>query len=145
MNSEALRIGEVAARSGVSIDAVRFYERKKLLPLAQRTEGGFRLFPSETVERVRFIKQAQELGFSLGDVAGLLTTGGAAECQQVRDLLHAKLIELDERMRLMRDFRRRLANHLNACEAELRERGKAAICPVVVEISHPEVRRKRKR
>ena len=145
MKSAALRIGELAARSGVSIDAVRFYERKKLLPLAPRTEGGFRLFPLETVERVRFIKQAQELGFSLDEVAELLTTGGAAECQQVRDLLRAKLTELDERMRLMQDFRRRLASHLTACETELRERGKAAVCPVVIKISHPEVRRKKKR
>ncbi len=145
MKSAALRIGELAARSGVSIDAVRFYERKKLLPLAPRTEGGFRLFPLETVERVRFIKQAQELGFSLDEVAELLTTGGAAECQQVRDLLRAKLTELDERMRLMQDFRRRLASHLTACERELRERGKAAVCPVVIKISHPEVRRKKKR
>jgi DNA-binding transcriptional MerR regulator len=145
MKSAALRIGELAARSGVSIDAVRFYERKKLLPLAPRTEGGFRLFPLETVERVRFIKQAQELGFSLDEVAELLTTGCAAECQQVRDLLRAKLTELDERMRLMQDFRRRLASHLTACERELRERGKAAVCPVVIKISHPEVRRKKKR
>lgn len=119
MESLTLRIGEVAARAGVSIDAVRFYERKKLLPPAPRTDGGFRLFPLETVERVRFIKQAQELGFSLGDVAELLTTGGAAECQQVRDLLRAKLTELDEGMRLMQEFRRTLASHLTGCEKEL--------------------------
>lgn len=145
MKSAALRIGEVAARSGVSIDAVRFYERKKLLPSAPRTEGGFRLFPLETVERVRFIKQAQELGFSLGEVAALLITGGAAECQQVRDLLRAKLTELDERMRLIQEFRRTLAGHLTACEKELSQRGKAAVCPVVVKISHAEVSRKKKK
>lgn len=140
-----LRIGEVAARAGVSIDAVRFYERKKLLPPAPRTEGGFRLFHLETVERVRFIKQAQELGFSLGEIAALMTTGGVAECQQVRDLLRAKLVALDERMRLMKEFRRTLASHLTACERELSERGKAAVCPVVVKISHPDVRREKKR
>jgi DNA-binding transcriptional MerR regulator len=145
MKSVALRIGEVATRSGVSIDAVRFYERKKLLPPAPRTEGGFRVFPLETVERVRFIRQAQELGFSLGDIAEMLTTGGPAECQQVRDLLRAKLTELDERMRLMQEFRRTLAGHLTACERELNERGQAAVCPVVVKISQPELRRKKKK
>jgi DNA-binding transcriptional MerR regulator len=145
MKLAALRIGEVAARSGVSIDAVRFYERKKLLPPAPRSDGGFRLFPLETVERVRFIKQAQELGFSLGEVAELMTTGGAAVCRQVRDLLRAKLTELDERMRLMQEFRRTLAGHLKACEKELSERGKVAVCPVVVKISQPDVRRKKKR
>ena len=144
MKSATLRIGEVAARSGVSIDAVRFYERKKLLPPAPRTTGGFRLFPLETVERVRFIKQAQELGFSLNEIAALLTTGGVAECQQVRDLLCIKLTELDERMRRIREFRRSLAEHLAACERELKERGTAAQCPVVVKISQADLK-KRKR
>jgi DNA-binding transcriptional MerR regulator len=65
MRSEVLRIGEVAIRSGVSIDTVRYYERRKLLPPAPRSEGGFRLFSPETVERVQFIKQAQDIGFSL--------------------------------------------------------------------------------
>ena len=63
MNSFALRIGEVALRSGVSIDTLRYYERRRLLPPAPRTEGGFRLFTPETVERVQFIKQAQVRGF----------------------------------------------------------------------------------
>jgi DNA-binding transcriptional MerR regulator len=143
MKSATLRIGEVAARAGVSIDAVRFYERRKLLPPAPRTEGGFRLFPPETIERVRFIKQAQELGFSLDEVVELLAPGGAAECQKVRDLLRAKLTELDERMQRLREFRRTLAHHLTACEKELSERGKAALCLVVVNISQPEARRKK--
>src|SRR5215813_2668107 len=65
MKSSALRIGEVAERAGVSIDTVRYYEKRRLLPTAPRTEGGFRLFTAETVERVQFIKQAQDLGFSL--------------------------------------------------------------------------------
>jgi DNA-binding transcriptional MerR regulator len=143
MESETFRIGEVAARSGVSIDAVRFYERKKLLPLAPRTQGGFRLFPLETIERVRFIKQAQFLGFSLDEIAKLLTTGGAAECQQVHNLLRAHLAELDERMRLMREFRRTLSLHLAECERELKEHGKAAQCPVVVKISRAGSRKER--
>ena len=75
MNSSALRIGEVALRSGVSIDTVRYYERRRLLPAARRTQGGFRLFTPETVERVQFIKQAQELGFSLDEIGEILTTG----------------------------------------------------------------------
>jgi MerR family regulatory protein len=63
MASGDLRIGEVATRSGVSIDTVRYYERLQLLPPAPRTEGGFRLFTRETVARVQFIKQAQDLGW----------------------------------------------------------------------------------
>lgn len=142
MKSATLRIGEVAARSGVSIDAVRFYERRKLLPLVPRTEGGFRLFSLETIERVRFIKQAQEIGFSLDEIAKLLTAGGAAECQQMRDLLCAKLTELDERIRRMREFRRTFSHHLAECERELTERGKAAQCPVVAKTSRAGSRKK---
>lgn len=143
MNSSALRIGEVALRAGVSIDTVRYYERRQLLPAAPRTEGGFRLFAPETVERVRFIKQAQELGFSLDEIGELLTTGGANECRRVRDHLKVKLTELDERIRLMREFRRTLSQHLAACEKELNERGKAAQCPVVVKIAHTDSRKEK--
>src|SRR6266852_7603793 len=88
------RIGELATRAGVSIDAVRYYERLKLLPRAGRTAGGFRLFGPESVERVQFIKQAQELGLTLDEIKGLLATGGAEECRRVRDLLGKKIGEL---------------------------------------------------
>ena len=119
------------------MDTVRFYERRKLLPPAPRTEGGFRLFTPETVEQVRFIKQAQELGFSLGELSQLLTTkGGATECRRMRDLLKMKLDDLDKRIEAMRNFRRRLARHLAACEGELSEQGEAARCPVIIEITH---------
>jgi len=116
----------------VSVDTVRYYERRKLLPRASRSQGGFRLFSPETVERVRFIKHAQEMGLSLEEIAQLLETrGGAAECQKVRDLLSGKLAELDERMRKMRAFRRTLSKHLAECERELEERGQGEHCPLV--------------
>ncbi len=140
MSQSQLHIGEVAARTGVSIDTVRFYERRRLLPRAARTHGGFRVFGPDAVERIHFIKQAQSLGFSLDEIAQLLTGGGrgAAECRSVRDLLRAKLAELDERMKAMRGFRRTLAHHLEECESELKNRGEAAECPVIVEITHTE-------
>jgi len=131
MNSE-FRIGEVAARAGVSIDAVRYYERLKLLPRARRTSGNFRLFGPESIERVQLIKQAQELGFTLDEIKGLLATGGAEECRRVRDLLSKKIEDLDAKMRTIKDFRRTLARHLAACERELAAHGDSACCPVVV-------------
>jgi len=136
VNGSVLQIGEVAARAGVSIDTVRYYEKRRLLPRALRTEGGFRLFAPEAVERVQFIKQAQDMGLSLEEIGQLLATGGADECQRMRDLLRAKLGELDERMKLMREFRQTLARHLSHCEKELQAHGEAASCPVVVEITH---------
>ena len=135
MDRNDLKIGEVAARAGVSVDALRYYERLKLLPRTQRSSGGFRLFTREHIERVQFIKQAQELGFSLEEIKGLLATGGADECRKVRDLLRLKLSELDDRLKAMKGFRGVLAKHLSACERELKQQGEAACCPVVV-ISH---------
>jgi len=125
------RIGEVATRTGVSVDAVRYYERLKLLPRARRTSGGFRVFGVESVERVQFIKQAQELGLTLDEIRGLLATGGAEECKRVHDLLNRKLHDLDARLRSMKEFRRVLVRHLTACARELREHRDNARCPVV--------------
>jgi DNA-binding transcriptional MerR regulator len=131
MEETELRIGEVASRTGVSIDTLRYYEKRRLLGRAQRSSGGFRLFGSDAVGRVLFIKQAQELGFSLAEIGELLATGGADECRKVRDLLRTKLEELDARVESMKKFRRVLAQHLKECEHELQEHGVAACCPVV--------------
>jgi DNA-binding transcriptional MerR regulator len=145
MERSALQIGDVAARAGVSVDTVRYYERRQLLARASRTFGGFRLFAPETVERIHFIKQAQEIGLSLDEIKQLLSTdGGVHECQTVRDLLRAKLTELDERIRKMRDFRRTLMHQLTACERELQQHGEAAACPVVVEITGTKAAKKKK-
>lgn len=129
--SGGLQIGEVAKRAGVSIDTLRYYEKVKLLPMPARSSGGFRLFSPEYVERVRFIKQAKELGFSLEEIKGLLATGGAEECRKVRDLLQRKLTELDARLKAMKSFRRVLARHLSACELELKKHSASACCPVL--------------
>lgn len=131
-----LRIGEVAGRSGVSIDTVRFYERRRLLPVAPRSTNGYRVFTSEAIERVQFIKQAQELGFSLDEIASLLTTNGESDCLRVHDLLDAKVAEIDNRMKSMREFRKKLMRYLAECEEELKNHPGSADCPVVVEIAH---------
>jgi DNA-binding transcriptional MerR regulator len=130
MNS-GLQIGEVSKRAGVSIDTLRYYEKVKLLPRPARSSGGFRLFALEHIDRVRFIKQAQDLGFTLEEIKGLLATGGAEECRKVRDLLQRKLTELDNRLKTMKSFRRVLARHLSECETELKQHGASACCPVV--------------
>jgi MerR family transcriptional regulator, mercuric resistance operon regulatory protein len=142
MDSE-LRIGEVAKRSGVTVDTLRYYERLELLPRTGRSAGGFRLFGPEHVARVQFIKQAQELGFSLEEIKSLLATGGAAECRKVRDLLQQKLSDLDERLKAMRHFRRVLARQLAVCERELQQHGEAACCPVFAGVAQTRSQRSR--
>jgi DNA-binding transcriptional MerR regulator len=76
MTQTVLRIGELAAECGVSIDTIRYYEKRRLLPHTGRSSGGFRLYSPEAVERLRFIKQAQETGFSLEEIGGLLSSSG---------------------------------------------------------------------
>jgi MerR family transcriptional regulator, mercuric resistance operon regulatory protein len=131
MTEGDMRIGEVAQRSGVSIDTLRYYEKLKLLARPSRSTGGFRVFTSQHVAQVRFIKQAQELGFSLNEIRGLIVSGGADECRKVRDLLQRKLTELDDRLKAMKAFRRILSQHLSECETELTKHGDSACCPVV--------------
>lgn len=128
------RIGEAAQRAGVSVDTIRYYERVKLLPPAPRSDGGYRLFAADTIEQVRFIKQAQDLGFSLVEIRMLMSGGGADKCRQTRDLLRSKLEVTNQRIKALSEFKRRLSRHLQACEDELARRGDASRCPVIVEI-----------
>ncbi len=133
--SNGLQIGEIATHSGVSVDTVRYYERLKLLPRAARSSGGYRIFPSETVERIRFIKQAQEIGFSLDEIKQLFSTdGGAKQCQTVREFLLEKLTVLETKIEQMQKFKGVLTNHLTDCENELKAHGEQAACPVLVTI-----------
>jgi DNA-binding transcriptional MerR regulator len=130
-----LQIGEVAAHSGVSVDTVRYYERLKLLPRAARSSGGFRIFSFETVERIKFIKQAQEMGFSLDEIKQLFSTEvGVNKCQTVRELLLRKLSDLETKIEQMRTFKNVLNHHLASCENELKSHGEQADCPVMVTI-----------
>ena len=131
MDGSQLQIGQVAIGAGVSVDTVRYYERLKLLPRARRTSGNFRLFDPDSIERVIFIKQAQELGFTLDEIKGLLATGGAEECRKVRDLLSEKLQQVDDRLDALKKFRRMLVHHLAECERELRTQGAKACCPTL--------------
>ena len=134
--SNGFRIGEVAERAGVSVDTVRYYERRKLLPPAPRTLAGYRKFSEETVERLAFIKQAQELGFTLEEIGVLIANNDVHECRKVRDLLNVKLIEIDERLRRLKGFRGTLTKYLAECEDELSRHPNSVECPVVVEIAH---------
>lgn len=134
MNGSGLQIGEIAAHSGVSVDTVRYYEKLKLLPRAARSGGGFRIFPAETVERIKFIKQAQEMGFSLLQVKRLFSTGGANQCREVRELLLEKLTDLESKINQMRDFKKVLNRYLNECAEELKAHGDESACPVLITI-----------
>jgi DNA-binding transcriptional MerR regulator len=123
------RIGELAAAAGVSVDTLRYYERERLLPAPTRTAGGFRLYPPETAERLRFIKQAQQIGLSLREIKQLLDPDNC-RCSAVRDVIAERLAEVDERLQELTSFRNTLQTALDRCEQTL-GRSKKAPCPVV--------------
>ncbi len=118
-----LRIGEVAERSGLSVEALRFYERRGLLGRPARTGSGYRVYEPSVLERLAFIKRAQTIGFSLDEITEILgiRADGESPCHHVRQLARHKLNELDERLRALRRYRRELAKLLQ----EWDERGAA--------------------
>jgi DNA-binding transcriptional MerR regulator len=115
------RIGEIAARTGLTVDALRFYERVGLLPRWRRTSGGFRMYTAEALDRVRFIKQAQMIGLSLCEIRQLVcglehTEDDREPCAQLRDIVATKLAEVDTTLNELREFRRTLQGYLEARE-----------------------------
>jgi DNA-binding transcriptional MerR regulator len=136
--SSDLKIGELASAAGVSTDTVRYYERLKLIPRPGRTHAGYRVYSDQDVDLLQFIKRAQSLGLSLDEVKSLLPGRGSdlSECRRVRDLLSAKLAELDARISEMRAFRKTLGSYLNECEEALAGR-RGDSCPALFEITRP--------
>lgn len=128
---DKLTVGGVAARARVSPDAVRYYERLKLLPAAARTAAGYRIFEADDVDRVRAIRRAQTLGMSLTEVRALFPQGrlGQAQCRRVRSLLIGKIADADARILDLREFRRALKSYVVACDRAI-ESGGDIPCPI---------------
>jgi len=96
-------IGKLAAQADVTIDAVRFYGKQGLLAPARRTPAGYRLYDGEVLRRLRFIKQAQQCGFSLTEIRELLTlkNSDAACCRDVKSVAIAKKLQLAHKIRAL--------------------------------------------
>lgn len=112
------RIGEVARRSGVAIETLRFYEKSGLLSPTDRTESGYRLYDGRVFERLRFIKKAQSVGFRLDEIVRIIeeSEAGRRPCKDVRRLAAEKLAELERRIRELQRYRRELKQTLDAWE-----------------------------
>ena len=123
------RIGDLAQATGVTVDTLRYYEREGLLPPAERTAGGFRCYSQETAQRMRFIKQARELGLSLQEIRQLVHPENG-RCAAVRQVLADRLSDVDRRLRDLASFRKTLKTALAQCEASL-ARSKNPACPAV--------------
>ncbi len=97
-NQGSFTIGTLARASGVGVETVRFYQRKKLLPQPNRPAGGIRRYGVRDVARVRFVKAAQQLGFSLDEVAVLLRLDDGAHCNEARALAEGKLSDVRSKL-----------------------------------------------
>ena len=141
------RIGEIAAATGVTPEALRYYEKQRLLPAALRSTAGARRYGEDAVERVRFIKHAQSAGLTLKDIQVLVTFRQGASpvaCRKIRTVLAARIADLDQRMGELSAFRSVLAEHLKSCDRALDESTEAD-CPTIGAIargsgSHGEAR-----
>ncbi len=128
-----MQIGIVAKKIGLSVDAIRFYERNALLPRAPRTEGGFRQYGENDVATLAFIRRAQGLGFKLSEIKGLLNLRGTRlqPCAPVRRRLQEKLVDVQRKLADLQKLEHELRLALRSCNKELRKR--SAHCPILRE------------
>jgi MerR family mercuric resistance operon transcriptional regulator len=130
---EQLMRGELAKEGGVNLETVRYYERQGLLPKPPRSPSGYRLFPSDSVRRVRFIKRAQELGFSLKEIKELLAlrVSTSSTASDVKKRAEAKVADIEEKIQTLRAMKKALARLTATCCGE----GSASECPILESLS----------
>ena len=133
------KIGQVAHETGLTIDTIRFYEKQGLLKRSARTEGGFRLFGLGDIETLKFVRKAQELGFSLNEIRDLLIlrSDHVPACSHVKELLDQKVVAVEQKIRELQDLERSLKRALQKCKRELKTAaaGHEECCPVIDEIN----------
>ncbi|QNR98886.1 heavy metal-responsive transcriptional regulator [Stenotrophomonas sp. 169] len=124
-----MNIGQLARHVGVPIDTVRYYERQQLLPPVHRSAAGYRVFDENAVQRLRFIRRAKTLGFTLQEIAELLSLSARApqDMAAVRLAATARLADIDQRVRELQRMREGLAHLVDACPGH----GALAACPIM--------------
>ena len=120
----AMTIGTLARATGVHVETIRFYQRRGLLPQPKRPPAGVRRYGEDAAARLRFIKRAQDIGFTLGEVAELLRLERG--CRNAHDLAAAKLTAVERRLADLSRVRKTLRELIGRCEA-----GKSAACPII--------------
>lgn len=130
-----MQIGQVATNAGVNIQTMRYYERRGLIPTPRRRDSGYREYDPETIQLVRFIKRAQELGFTLKEVGELvqLRKIDSKRTSRVRALATAKLDDIQQKMDRLDAMRQALLGLVEECACE----GKAPACPIIEALNDP--------
>ena len=128
MESEtaAFTIGKLARASGVGVETVRYYQERGLLPVPARS-GAYRYYPAELGHRIRFIKRAQELGFSLDEIAGLLRLEDGADRESIRRIASDRLGQIDAKVKDLKRMQKVLSHLVDECEHTRAE----LPCPII--------------
>ncbi|HBO1414526.1 Hg(II)-responsive transcriptional regulator [Pseudomonas aeruginosa] len=122
-----LTIGKLASAAGVSVETIRYYQRRGLLDEPAKPLGGHRRYPQGIVKRLRFIKRAQALGFTLTEIGGLLTLDESRACTETRALAAHKLVLITQKMADLAAMQQALGGLLQQCDAE----DGGASCPII--------------
>jgi MerR family mercuric resistance operon transcriptional regulator len=124
-----LTTGRLAREAGVNVETVRYYERRGLLPKVPRKSSGYRLWPPDTVKRIRFIKHAQDLGFSLREIHDLLSlrTDNTRSCSVVKKIADEKIADIDGKIKALRRIRKALLKLSETCPGS----GPVSDCPIL--------------
>jgi len=130
-------IGVLARRAGVNVQTIHYYERKRLLSPAGRTESGYRLYNEESLKRLRFIRRAKEIGFTLREIKGLLdlSLSSASACRRVKESTGRKLRDVEEKIKSLIEVREVLKELLVACE----RRRPTEKCPILKTIASDDI------
>jgi len=130
--SESMTIGQLAREAQVNIETVRYYQRRGLLPKPGKPLAGYRRYPRETLDHLRFIKRAQQLGFTLREICDLLRLGNGS-CAETRKLAEIKRADIRARIHDLANMQRTLERLIERCR-----RGHTAACPIVEALSSEE-------
>jgi MerR family transcriptional regulator, mercuric resistance operon regulatory protein len=126
--SRPYTIARLAEAAGVHVETIRYYQRLRLVPEPPRPLGGIRRYTEADAERLRFIKRAQAMGFTLAEIVSLLDLQRRRRsCHATRELAAAKLGLVDARIRELRDLRKELASLIADCDANAEDNA----CPVI--------------
>ena len=129
MKMKSLTIGRLAREVGVNLETVRYYERRGLLPEPPRSASGYRLFPSDAARRLRFIRRAQELSFSLKEIQELLSlrVSRTTTSRDIRARAETKIADIDAKIRSLESMKKTLYKLTNVCEGCV----PVAECPIL--------------
>ena len=134
----AITVGAAAQAAGVSAKAVRLWESKGLLPPAERTEAGYRIFTDDDLGILRFIRQAKTLGLTLPEIKKIidLQRGGTTPCGCVTELLDSHIADIDRTLTELRQLRRSLASARQTAREGQRRGQYAVVCQIIENQTH---------